>query len=217
VRPYYEHGGITIFHGDAWELLPDVAGDIDAVVTDPPYGIGWKPRVNHRDTPWVDDRQFDPAAFLAVGKEHVLWGANYFAALLPHSADWLSWVKRPIHCDFSSDKRSYSTVELAWSDLGCGARFIAHTWDGGMRAGAATNRSFCHPAQKPLEVMAWVVGLLKSKGAILDPFCGSGTTLVAAKDAGRRAIGIELEERYCEIAAKRLSQEVLPFAEARNA
>jgi DNA modification methylase len=207
MKPYYDHAGITIYHGDCREILPLVSADV--VVTDPPYGINWVPRVNHRgeDHLWVDNKAFDPTPFLMFSA-HLFWGANYFASLLPLSADWLAWVKRPLHGRFQKDKRAYSTVELAWTDFKCGARFIKHVWDGGMREGDKQNRAFSHPAQKPLEVMAWCIDLAPG-GVVLDPFMGSGTTLRAAKDLGRKAIGIEIEEKYCEIAAKRLSQETL--------
>jgi DNA modification methylase len=213
VKPFYSHGGITIYHGDCREILPGLAG-VGAVVSDPPYGINWAPRVNHRgiNQLWVDDQDFDPSPWLAVGAFHLFWGAQYFANRLPVSESWLTWVKRPIGgADFTNDKRTYATTELAWCDFGCKAGFVVHVWDGGMRAGAKDNRSFCHPSQKPLEVMSWCLMKVPAacEGAILDPFMGSGTTLVAAKGLGRRAIGIEIEERYCEIAARRLSQEVL--------
>lgn len=210
MTPYYEQDGVTIYHGDCREAF-SVLPVCDFVLTDPPYGIHWQPRVNHQDQAWRDDEQFDPANWLAIGREHVFWGGNYFARALPHSPDWLTWIKRPIEHDFSGDTRSYATVELAWSDLGCRARFKCHIWDGGKRAGYAENRDFCHPAQKPVELMLWCLGLSKTVGVVIDPFMGSGTTLVAAKRLGRKAIGIELEEKYCEIAAKRLSQGALPL------
>jgi hypothetical protein len=93
VKPYYEHAGITIYHGDCQEILPSV-GPVDLVLSDPPYGIGWKPRVNHQDQTWIDDIQLDPSYLIAEGTEHVLWGANYYARRLPHSADWLAWERR---------------------------------------------------------------------------------------------------------------------------
>ena len=208
MTPYYEQDGITIYHGDCREVLPSVMADV--VMTDPPYGIGWRPPSATGVQEWIDDETFDPSAWLRVGSAHLFWGANYFANKLPPSDSWLTWVKRPIHVDFSRDMRSYSTTELAWSDFGCKCRFIAHTWDGGKRSGEAENRTFCHPAQKPIEVMEWCMKLAPV-GSVIDPYMGSGTTLIAAKLAGRRAIGIERVERYCEIAAKRLSQGVLPL------
>ena len=216
MTPYYEHGGITIYHGDCREA--SIWFGVGAVITDPPYGINWVPRVNHAgdDQVWRDTEVFDPADWLRIGDFHLFWGAQYFANKLPVSDSWLTWVKRPVRVDFSLDRRSYATTELAWSDFGCKSRFISHVWDGGKRAGHSDNRTFCHPAQKPVEVMAWCLSLLPKdcEGIIVDPFCGSGTTLVAAKQSGRRAIGIEIEERYCEIAAKRLSQEVLPLEQS---
>jgi DNA modification methylase len=211
LTPYYDEDGVTIYHGDATEIVEALTEPVGLVATDPPYGIGWKPRVNHQDQPWVDER-IDITFALAIGERHCLWGGNYFTDLVPPSESWLIWIKRPAGFNFDNDRRSYSVCELAWTDFG-GKPHTKHlTWDGGMRAGDASNREFSHPAQKPLELMRWCIALSPdSGGAVLDPFMGSGTTLRAAKDLGRRAIGIEIEERYCEIAAKRLAQGVLDF------
>jgi site-specific DNA-methyltransferase (adenine-specific) len=116
-------GRVTLYLGDCREILSGLHG-IDAVVTDPPYGINWQPRVNHQDQPWVDDAQFDPAPWLEVGRYHLFWGAQYFARELPHSEAWLTWVKRPTAHDFSNDDRSYATTELAWRDWGK-AKFLS--------------------------------------------------------------------------------------------
>ena len=213
MTPYYQDEWCQIFHGDCREILPELP-KVDLVLTDPPYGIGWRPRANHtgEDHVWKDDTPFRPGEWLSIGTRHCFWGAQYFAHLLPPSESWLTWVKRPIDFDFSNDSRTYATVELAWTDFGCKAAFHAQVWDGGMRAGDVSNRSFCHPSQKPVELMRWMVGKA-GDGTILDPFMGSGTTLRAAKDLNRRAIGIEIEEKYCAIAAKRLEQEVFDFTE----
>ncbi len=198
-------GNAVLYLGNCLEILPTL-GKVDAVVTDPPYGIGWQPRVNHRDGLWTDNMPFDPAAFLAIGDFHLFWGGQYFAPLLPVSEGWLTWVKRPIVYDFSDDGRSYATTELAWRDWGK-AKFIVHVWDGGMRAGAAENRTFCHPSQKPIEVMVWCVKQVPSEAqTILDPFMGSGTTGVACAKLGRKFIGIEIEPKYFDIACKRIEQ-----------
>ncbi len=195
--------GVTLYCGDCREILPTL-GNVDAVVTDPPYGIGWKPRVNHQDQTWVDEIDFDIRSFL-VGRYHLFWGGQYFADKLPVSEGWLTWCKRPIDMDFSNDNRSYSTTEIAWRDWGK-AKFISQVWDGGMRAGAAENRSFCHPAQKPIEVMDWCLRQLPPDArTILDPFMGSGTTGVAAVKLGKSFIGIEREPSYFDIACKRIS------------
>jgi site-specific DNA-methyltransferase (adenine-specific) len=102
---------------------------------------------------------------------------------------------------------SLSEAELAWTSRDA----VIRVFDG-VRSDVGRQ----HPTQKPLALMTWCISKMSAVGSVLDPFMGSGTTLVAAKQLGRNAIGIEIEERYCEIAAKRLSQEVLPFtAEGR--
>ncbi len=208
-KPYYERGGITIYHGDCREILPTLPS-VDLVLTDPPYGIGWEPRINHQDAPWKDTERLSIRPSLK-GRYHCIWGGNYFTDELPPTESWLIWLKRP--AGFDDDPRSYAVCEMAWTDYGCKPRTRMHVWDGGKRAGDSSNRDFCHPAQKPLEVMRWCIEFAPDNPqTVLDPFMGSGTTLRAAKDLGRKAIGIEIEERYCEIAAKRLSQEVLAYA-----
>ena len=197
--------GVTCILGDALEVLPTL-GRCDAVISDPPYGIDWKPRVNHADQHehWRDDTAFDPQPFLAVGRYHLFWGGQYYADRLPLAEGWLTWVKRPIDMDFSNDNRSYATTELAWRDWGK-AKFMAHVWDGGMRAGTDANRTFCHPSQKPVELMEWCVRQLPTDATtILDPFMGSGTTGVAAVKLGRRFTGIEIDETYFDIACRRI-------------
>ena len=199
-------GDATLYLGDCREILPEL-GKVDAVVTDPPYGINWKPRVTHQDQPWKDEINFDIRAFL-VGRFNLVWGGQYFADLLPVSEGWLTWCKRPAGAglDFSEDSRSYATTELAWRDWGK-AKFIQHVWDGGRRAGCAENRTFCHPSQKPQEVMEWCVRQLPADAkSILDPFMGSGTTGVAALKLGRKFIGIEIEPKYFDIACKRIEE-----------
>lgn len=195
-------GDCRLLLGDCLEIMPEL-GKVDAVVTDPPYGIGWKPRINHQDQNWVDEINFDIRSFL-IGRYHLVWGGQYFSDKLPVKEGWLTWVKRPINHDFSNDERSYSSTELAWRDWGK-PRFISHVWDGGMRAGAPENRTFCHPSQKPIEVMEWCVKQLPSDAqTILDPFMGSGTTGVACVKLGRSFIGIEVDEGYFDIACARI-------------
>ncbi len=217
MKPYYEHGGVTIYHGDGREIAPALQFD-GLVLTDPPYGIahptdyaarGRSVMAHCRDYVPVhdDDKPFDPSWLLTLGKARILWGGNWYADKLPPTGGWLVWDKeRP-------DDLDQATCELAWTDCVRGVRRTRHLWNGMMRAG---HESLVHPTQKPEAVMRWCLGLrwTKDYGTVLDPYMGSGSTLRAAKDLGRKAIGIEIEERYCEIAARRLGQEVL-FAEAR--
>jgi DNA modification methylase len=197
-------GDCRLILGDCRDILP-MLGPVDAVVTDPPYGIGWKPRVNHQDQRWVDEIEFDMRQIL-VGRRHIVWGGQYFADVLPVHEGWLTWCKRPSGSglDFSNDKRTYATTELAWRDFGKSA-FIVHVWDGGMRAGNADNRTFCHPSQKPIEVMEWCIGHLPPEDQIVfDPFMGSGTTGVACVNLGRSFVGVERDPEYFDTACKRL-------------
>ena len=195
-------GSATLYCGDCLDILPTL-DKVDAVVTDPPYGINWVPRVNHTKQLWVDDKQFDPTLFLSIGEQHLFWGGNYFCRLLPHSNDWFTWMKRP-SSGFKDDRRTYSMAEMAWSDFGCKTRVMTHVWDGGKRQGVKENRLFCHPSQKPVEVMEWCINY--SSGVVFDPFMGSGTTGVACMNLGRKFIGIEQEPKYFEIACERIAQ-----------
>ena len=202
---YYETELGKLYHGDCLEIMP-MLEPVDLVLADPPYGINWIPRINHREQIWIDDKQFDPRPFLEIGKKHCFWGGNYFAHLLPPSQSWLTWVKRPIHIGTNFHKRmgTYATTELAWTNYGKN-RFICIVWDGGMRQGDKINRTFCHPSQKPIELMMWCIP--DDVNSIIDPFIGSGTTAIACERLNRRWIGIEIEEKYCEIAAKRIEKE----------
>lgn len=195
-------GNAELYCGDCMEILPTL-GKVDAVVTDPPYGIGWKPRVNHTEQPWVDVIDFDIKKIL-VGEKHIIWGAQYHIKNLPDSDSWLTWCKRPAELNsFSMDKRSYSTTEIAWTDFGKSGFFV-HCWDGGKRAGVKGNREFCHPSQKPYELMLWCIERTGGAQIIFDPFMGSGTTGVACVKLGCKFIGIELEPKYFDIACERI-------------
>jgi DNA modification methylase len=212
MKSYYEHAGITIFHGDCREVLPLL--EFDVLLTDPPYGIahptdyakrgrGNLARCSDYVPVFADDAPFDPQ-HLMTPADTIIWGANYFADKLKAVSGWLVWDKeRPHNLD-------QSTAELAWTNCVKGVRVFEHLWNGMMRA--SENEPLSHPTQKPVALMKWCLQLRWVKdGVVCDPYMGSGSTLRAAKDLGRRAIGIEIEEKYCEIAAKRLSQEVLQF------
>ena len=146
-----------------------------------------------------DDKQFDPTPLLDFPKV-IIWGFHHFSDRLP-TGTILVWIKR-----FDDAFGSFlSDADTAWMKGGCGVYCKRDT----SNKGNTRNRQ--HPTIKPLPLIEWCITKAKSDGLICDPYCGSGTTLVAAKNLGRKAIGIELEEKYCEIAAKRLSQEVLPL------
>lgn len=219
MRPYYEQDGITIFHGDCREILPTLhAGVIDLVLTDPPYGIRYDPSGKASSTSWGkkdnftkadkvvgDDRPFDPRHLLELPSLLILFGANHYADKLPPSASWIVWDKRE-----GLSTNDFGDCEMAWTNLGGPARIYYHLWDG---LNKRTERGIprVHPTQKPIALMQWCLQRVSKAKSVLDPYCGSGTALIAAKSLNLTAIGIEIEERYCEIAAKRLSQGVLEF------
>lgn len=234
MKPYYEHAGITIYHGDCREILPSLE-PVDLVLTDPPYGSGlsvdyakrfspqpgsdrwWNTsdrKLSVRHIPIIgDDEPFAPSHLLEVNaKNRILWGANWYASRLPDRGGWWIWDKRNGQRDISKADWPMSEAELAWTDIGKGTRIFRHTWFGLIRD--SERGKHYHPTQKPVGLMKWCLQKAKLVGhgvVLLDPYMGSGPVLKAAQDFGTHAIGIEIEEKYCEIAAKRLSQEVLEF------
>ena len=194
-------GRATLYLGDCRDILPTL-GNVDAVVTDTPYGINIRARVNHPDRADWDAERADVEPWLSVGRYHLVWGGQYFADVLPVNEGWVTWVKRPLE---GIDKRqTHSTTELAWSDFGK-SRFYKQVWDGGKREGCEENRTFCHPTQKPVELMAWCIATIPDEpDTILDPFMGSGSTGVAAVQMGRKFIGIERDLKYFDIACRRI-------------
>ena len=211
MKPYYEQGGIMIYHGDCREILPTLEL-VDLVLTDPPYGVAHDAlhgsngsKMWGKTKVYGDAEPFDPAPLLRF-ERLILWGANNYASRLPESAGWIVWNKSPLG---PRNGFVYSHSELAWTNLMGHVENVDLLWEGSDRQGEA----FLHPTQKPVGLMRLLIERYgTADGVTLDPFMGSGTTLRAAKDLGRKAIGIEIEERYCEIAAKRLSQEVLALA-----
>lgn len=200
MKPYYEEKGITIYHGDCREVMPRIC-KVDLLLTDPPYGIGISSnpfRQKYARTDW-DAKRPDPMHFMSMldgSKQAIIWGGNYFADMLPPAQRWLVWDKEQPE-DFSS-----AMCEMAWTNLSGPAKMF--------RKRVVQIQKY-HPTTKPFELMQWCVNMAENPQTILDPFMGSGTTLRAAKDLGRQAIGIEIEEKYCEIAVKRLAQEVFPL------
>jgi site-specific DNA-methyltransferase (adenine-specific) len=209
MTPYYADDLVTIYHGDCRALGLSIETPA-ALVSDPPYGMRWDNSVSigpngkgatgtrasrYGERIVGDDEPFDPAAWLDFA-EVILWGSNHYAQRLPVGTT-LVWLKR-----YDDALGSYlSDAEVAWEKGGHGVYCFRET-------GYKGNEERYHPTQKPIALMRWCIGRTTSP-LVIDPFAGSGTTLRAAKDLGRRAIGIEIEERYCEIAARRCSQEVL--------
>ncbi len=200
LTPYYADDLVTIYYGDCREWMPEA----DVIVTDPPYGIGANRMTLGNGMRRIDrgDRDWDaaPPDLSWIDRPAVVWGGNYFA--LPPSGRWLVWDK-------GTGDNDYADCELAWTNLPGVVKRYARGWVGQNARERGEDR--VHPTQKPVELMRWSIEFTP-QGTVLDPFMGSGSTLVAAKSLGRHAIGIEIEERYCEIAATRCSQEVLGLA-----
>lgn len=242
-KPYYEHGGITIYHGDCREILPHL-DPVDLVVTSPPYnqhletykpsgfkkGDKWADRIassyydsmpeidyqesqigildllfyatsdtgsvfyNHKCR-WRDKKLIHPYSFVSRSRwnirQEIIWSRDgsltQNARMFPPSEERIYWLVKDDWV-FNSDCKFMSVWSIA----------SAHKTD--------------HPVAFPSRLPHRCIrATTDTSSVVLDPFMGSGTTLRAAKDLGRKAIGIEIEEKYCEIAVKRLAQEVLPL------
>ena len=215
---------VTVVEGDCLEMVPALlAAGVAAVVSDPPYGMNWNTdstrftggnraatRGDGRDN-WGAVRNdavpFDPRPWIEFPKV-VLFGANHYAARLPVGTT-LVWVKKADHLfgTFLSD------AEIAWMKGGHGVYCFRKQFPPPSRMAESGDGRCAHPTQKPVDLMRWCIRRLKLPhgSLILDPFAGSGTTGEAAKIMGKRAVLIEREERYCEVAARRLAQDVLPL------
>ena len=217
--PYYEHGGITIYHGDCREILLNLSAD--ALVMDPPYGIAWNRGLNSarwsKSQPGIvgdgDTSVRDAVLAGWLPRPAIVFGSD-LAPKPDATRQTLYWLKpndAGVYGSYLGFRRDVELVFLlgnlpkrppAWSSvLRSAIPSIGNPTSPAGKTG--------HPHAKPVDLMRQLV--LITTGIIADPFMGSGSTLVAAKELGRQAIGIEIEERYCEIAARRLSQEVLPL------
>ena len=206
-------GGQRLILGDCLEVMP-LLGRFDAVVTDPPYGInmdrgargggydgfgnGVKRKPKEYAGGW-DSQRPDPrifTAFLEAAEKHIIWGGNYFTDLVPVSGKWLFWDK-------CQTMPSFSDGEMAWTTLP-GDSVKQFTYNGsGLHA---KEKARFHPTQKPVALMEWCLGFLPAAQTILDPFMGSGTTLVACQRLGRQGTGIELDPEYFDIACRRVDE-----------
>jgi len=218
-------GDATLYLGDCLDILPTLGG-VDAVISDPPYGGGlatdyanrfktkagnwWKNsdrETQIRHAPIVgDDEPFDPAPLLAIdSRVKCLWGANWYANRLPDSGGWYVWDKRGGRRDVSAAEWPMGEGELAWTNAGKGVRIFRHTWFGLIKD--SEHGEHHHPTQKPVALMEWCIEQVKCKPGetVVDPYMGSGTTGVACAKMGRKFVGIEVEEKYFDIACERIA------------
>lgn len=244
MTPYFDEDGITIYHGDCFDLLHDLDG-IGAVVTDPPYSSGGAfrgDRAQQTSTKYVNS---DTAAYRPEfagdnrdQRSFLAWTTLWLnaarkacdpGAVLCSFIDWRQlptltdavqaggwtwrgvaiWSKkygRPRTGGFSSPAEY-----VVWGTNGPLVAWDAHP-SGIFEHSPPSGDAKQHIAQKPTDVMRWTLSIVPPGSVVLDPFMGSGSTLEAARDLGHKAIGIEVDERYCEIAASRLSQQVLDLS-----
>lgn len=213
MKPYYQHGGITIFHGDSRSLPAVLAQPFAACVTDPPYGIAHS---SSHGASWMNTQIAGDSD--TTSRDNVLQAIGDTRALV--FGTWKTPPPKGTHTALVWDKGpafGMGDLSVPWKPSWelvyvIGAGFVGRRSEGVLRnlSGVSwESKGRKHPHEKPIKLLMALIGKCP-EGAILDPFAGSGTCLAAAKQLGRQAVGIEIEERYCEIAAKRLSQEMLP-------
>ena len=183
-----------------WENVERLMGGerADCLISDPPYGIGADKKNAHssiRDNPaWANENwdllpTKDTISFiLSLSDNCALWGGNYFSNYLPNSSAWLAWIKPQAESGFS-----LADFELCWTNK----EFAARCKTMNRRDGSL------HPTQKPVDVMEWTIEIMKSGLIILDPFAGSGTTIIAAHNLNRRCFAMEISEKYGAVILER--------------
>lgn len=222
MKIYYETEKGKIFHGDNLEIVPQLEQNIDLTLADPPYG---KKGINsyrknksrsklaetydYGEYNW-DDEIPPPEYFKMIiekSTNQIIFGGNYFAHLLPPSPCWLSWDK-------DNGASSYADCELAWTSFETSTRRMRYRWHGMIQeeADPAKREKRYHPNQKPVGLFSWILyKYAKPKQTILDTHAGSGTTALACErnsELNLKWIIIDAEEKYCEIAAQRIEDEI---------
>jgi site-specific DNA-methyltransferase (adenine-specific)/modification methylase len=207
-----EIGSATLYLADCAEILPKL-GMFDAVVTDPPYGIDvlnktYKNKNLKPGKSLATKREYDDLGgwdnkpitkenielIRNISKWQIIFGGNYFE--LPPTKCWLIWDKETGDNDFAD-------AELAWTNLNKAVRLKRYMWNGMLRANKEPRGD--HPTQKPVGIMEWVISHLpENVESIIDPYMGSGTTGVACMNLQKKFIGIEREQKYFDIACKRI-------------
>jgi len=205
IKPYYETPLGKLYHGDCLEIMPQLE-PVDLVLTDPPYGLtDWNNRGTNKNSPFDSeetqlwDKPITPQTvemLICFGKHQVIWGANHFLELLKNTKQLFIWDKklRGMH---------FNDCEIAWCSQ---FREACRVYD----LHVSANRDKKHPTQKPVGLFLWCITQADKTltvDIVGDPFLGSGTTAIACERLKRKWIGIEIEEKYCEISAKRIEQE----------
>lgn len=226
MKPYYqsEHG--QIFMGDCLDVMLQLQDKFDLCLTDPPYGIGeaagrnksrgsLKPKPDHKNTKgtpiystnfgslsWdnkIPDKEFFDLIY-KLSSNQIIFGGNYFVEYLKNSPCWLVWDKVNGECDFADAELIYTSFKTA-------VRIFKFRWAGMLQQDMRHKEKRYHPTQKPIKLIENILSKYsESDQSIFDPFLGSGTTAIACENLNRRWVGIEKEERYCEISAKRIEE-----------
>ncbi|MGI9489071.1 MAG: DNA-methyltransferase [Geminicoccaceae bacterium] len=205
-------GNATLYCGDCLEIMPTL-GKVDAVVTDPPYGIniggagtiGGAGKITHAtkygkhewDKVGLNQKQFD---LIREADEWIIWGANHLTDIVGSFPGALIWDKK---CQ-NGWNDTFSDAEIAATNIITRTKVYRHLWVGALRVDEGSTERF-HPTQKPFALMKWCLSFVSGQ-IILDPFMGSGTTGVACAKFGRKFIGIEIEPKYFDIACKRIEE-----------
>ena len=221
VKPYHEEEAGVIYCADCLDILKQVPDKcVDLVLTDPPYGKQWARGENgigcikcvnedynnlRWDTAIPDKIYFEEMAEKSVGQ--IIFGGNYFTEFLKPSNCWVVWDKIGDMKDKRGKHIPFAEAELAWTSFKGTVKLYKMRVQGFITDSQDKRE---HPTQKPTEIFRMIINdFHKTDTPVLDPFLGSGTTAVACKELGRKFIGIEISEKYCEIAKNRLRQEIL--------
>ena len=204
IKPYYETKLGKLYHGDCLEIMPELE-PVDLVLTDPPYGLNEKLRGGVTgmmkgcfNEMVADGWDVKPTKkhfkmIFSISDNQIIWGGNYFIEYLRSSQGFFVWNKM-------NGTNQMADCEMAWTSFEMGSKmFSMHHFSAGYDKKK-------HPTQKPTKLFIWCLGHSRNSKNILDPFIGSGTTAIACERLKRKWIGIEIEEKYCEIAAKRIEE-----------
>lgn len=179
------------------EKIKLITGDIDCVLTDPPYGINYKaPSGNglsirgNYEVIENDDTDFDPEFLFSYSENIITWGGNHYASKLPDSAGWLVWDKRD-----GEQVNNNSDCEFAWTNMLNSARLFHHKWNG-MIKDSERDKQRIHPTQKPIKLFIFCLEMCRAGKSILDLFAGSGSTLIACEETNRIANLVEIDPVY---------------------
>jgi DNA modification methylase len=185
---------MTLIQGDCLKVLPTIPDEsVDLVLTDPPYGI--------TKEKWdkVPSKECFAEIF-RVSKNQIIFGGNYFD--LPKTNAWIIWYKKPF-------LKNSNEAEMIWTSFKMKTKVLEYRYAGNVEGGNKPNykkEKVVYTSEKPVKVLEWILeNFSKENDTILDPFLGSGTTMVACRNLKRSCIGIEIEPKYIEITKKRLN------------